>query len=259
MNDTICTVISNKDDGHLLIRRLQSIIDQTTPFDEIILIDDGSTDNSVDIINQFVTGNADLNIKTYFYNDTQGCNIRINNIIDTIESNFVFFGASDDYFLSKFVEEYKKIIKDFPFVKIITSVPTFDTNGEVQHEDININRCYICGLDVIVYMLGMNFWIPGHCSLLNIEAIKEFGGLKPEFEWHSDLFLNYCIAMQYGVVYTPLSVSIKTNNNKKSYASQGYRSEKQTVIKQLMLEEVKKPQYKDFYPLLAYYIYNLKG
>lgn len=261
MNNTICTIISNKDHGHIINRRLRSIIEQSVPFDEILFIDDGSTDNSKEILQQFKINNPNLNIKLFLYEDNQGCNIRINSLLDKIKSKYVFLGASDDYFLPNFVAETKLAIKHFPFVKIITSLPSTEVNKQITYSKIPINRCYICGLDIIHYIVLVGFWIPGHCSVLSIDAIKEFGGLHEEFKWHSDMFLNYSIAMRYGIVYLPLPLAIKVNlpEDKVSYSSSGYDSSEQPVIKKAMLEELKKPEYKDFAQCLIYFISGLKG
>jgi glycosyltransferase involved in cell wall biosynthesis len=48
----ISVVIPSYNRGHTLERALQSVFDQTSPVDEIILVDDGSTDDSSEMVRQ---------------------------------------------------------------------------------------------------------------------------------------------------------------------------------------------------------------
>ena len=50
---TLSVIISNYNDAEFLPQFLQSVVDQSIQPDEIIIIDDASTDNSVEILEEF--------------------------------------------------------------------------------------------------------------------------------------------------------------------------------------------------------------
>ena len=53
MQKNIC-FINNYNNEAFIRECLQSVFNQTHPFDEVILVDDGSSDNSLKIISEFV-------------------------------------------------------------------------------------------------------------------------------------------------------------------------------------------------------------
>lgn len=72
---------------------IESLIQQTVPFDEILLIDDGSDDNSLDICKKYQYSN--MNIKVYSHNNS-GVSYTRNWGIDCCESDYLLFVDSDD-------------------------------------------------------------------------------------------------------------------------------------------------------------------
>lgn len=73
---------------------LDSIVNQTLKDIEIILIDDGSTDNSLEIIKEY--SSLYNNIK-YFYKENEGQAIARNLGIEKANGEFIAFVDSDDY------------------------------------------------------------------------------------------------------------------------------------------------------------------
>lgn len=89
-------------------RTVDSLINQSFKDIEIVLINDGSTDNSVDIINSY----CDDRIKIYSQSN-QGGSVARNLGIEKSTSDFLMFLDADDYYYPDCIEKaYNKIIND---------------------------------------------------------------------------------------------------------------------------------------------------
>lgn len=83
-------------------RCINSIVNQTYKDIEIILIDDGSSDRSIDIINNYV--NKDNRIKVYTQKNAGPSSAR-NYGLDVSTGDYVMFVDADDYIDKTMVEE----------------------------------------------------------------------------------------------------------------------------------------------------------
>ncbi len=93
MSNYVYVVIPNYNKANFIERCILSIIEQDYPYIKIIVIDDGSTDNSLEIIKQ-LKEQYDLQIITQF---NQNAAIARNRGIEYITKGFVLFLDSDDY------------------------------------------------------------------------------------------------------------------------------------------------------------------
>jgi len=112
VNDTIkvSVVVPMYNRGHCLPRLLKSIHDQTYKIDEIILVDDASTDDTVEIISNL--NNPQIKLITLKENVGGGAarNVGISNST----GDFIAFLDSDDIWHSKKIEKQLDIIKSLP-------------------------------------------------------------------------------------------------------------------------------------------------
>ena len=108
---------------------LDSIINQTKKELEIILINDGSTDNTENIIKEY----NDKRIK-YFKNTNHGIGYTRNFGIDKSTSKYIMFLDSDDYLEKDACEKlYNKIEKDKLDIVMCDFYKDYETNIEEIH------------------------------------------------------------------------------------------------------------------------------
>ena len=95
--------------SELISRAIDSVINQSYENWELIIIDDGSTDNTYETVNKFIL--SEKRIK-YFFQKNQERSAARNNGIRNSNGNWICFLDSDDIFhkthLEKFSEEIKK-------------------------------------------------------------------------------------------------------------------------------------------------------
>jgi len=92
-------------------RAIDSILAQSRPADEIIVIDDGSTDNTAELVRKY----GDL--IRYFYQKNTGLSGAMNYGIEKARGDWIGFMDADDEWLPELVQSHIKLIDKNPDVK----------------------------------------------------------------------------------------------------------------------------------------------
>ena len=96
MDKIKCSIVTPTYNRAKTLKRLfKSLISQTNKSFEWIVIDDGSTDNTRALINQFMIENTGFKIK-YLYQKNGGKHRAINSSFDLVEGEYFFIVDSDD-------------------------------------------------------------------------------------------------------------------------------------------------------------------
>jgi len=106
MNDTaISTIIPTYNRAHFLTRSINSVLIQLEPDDELIIIDDGSTDNTKGIVSRF--GNRVQYIRT----PNNGAGAARNKGVQEARNPLVAFADSDDEWMPNKIELQRAFMK----------------------------------------------------------------------------------------------------------------------------------------------------
>jgi len=149
---------------------LESIINQTMQDFEIIVVDDGSTDNSAEVINKLIRKNENIIIK-YYRKENGGLSDARNYGVKYAEGKYISFIDSDDYIdknlfknLEKYIDEDIELIKfkmktideNSNLIKKIDG-PTFEKcSGEEAFEILSSKEKF---LEVAcIYLYNRGFW-----------------------------------------------------------------------------------------------------
>lgn len=112
MEDLVSIIVPAYNRGNRIINCLSSLVVQTYKNIEIIVVDDGSTDETCDIVNNFIINNSDNKKIYYFKQNNAGAPTARNFGFSRSQGNFIVFFDSDDLMLenriSKQVESIKK-------------------------------------------------------------------------------------------------------------------------------------------------------
>lgn len=161
---------------------IQSVLDQTWSNIEIIVVDDGSTDNSFDIVSNFKSNKIRL-----FRQENQGAPVARNFGFSQSKGDYIQYLDADDLLSPS---KIKKQLQALMSSKKEIAFSTFYQyeNGDIQPEWYNLqftNRSYDVALD-----LQVNLWryfipsyVPG-CYLISRGLVEKTG------EWNQSLLKN---------------------------------------------------------------------
>jgi len=128
-NSTISIIIPVYNVENYVGETLLSVKNQTSSPDEVIIINDGSTDNSYNIINKF----ADLKGFKILQTENQGLGLTRNYGISLSKSDYIYFLDADDVIENNFIYEMRKSINQYNKPDMILfSGKTFSNQNEIK-------------------------------------------------------------------------------------------------------------------------------
>ncbi len=114
-----------------ILRCLESVKSQTYKNLEIILVNDCTPDNSVELAEKFMAENPELEIKIFHTESNQGLSVARNTGIDNSKGSYIFFLDSDDEITSNCIEILVKKITETNAEIVISQnrwLNTFDSS-----------------------------------------------------------------------------------------------------------------------------------
>lgn len=110
MSGLVSVIIPVYNAGLFIKETIDSVINQNYKSIEIIIINDGSTDNSEEVIKLYGT-----NVLKYYSNRNQGVSVSRNFGLTKASGKYVLFLDADDIILPNFIDTRVKLLDDFPF------------------------------------------------------------------------------------------------------------------------------------------------
>lgn len=183
---------------------LESIINQTYKNLEIICIDDGSPDNSIDILNRFAE--KDNRIKV-IKQENKGLGATRNVGINLSKGKYISFIDSDDWIDKHMYEKAVNIFKknsEISLVDCSTSLEKNNGKNKIRNlKNLNYNK-NLNGIDYFKLLVKNNLFSASSCNkIFRLKEIKSEKIMFPENRLYEDLlfvFKNLIEAKQVGMI-----------------------------------------------------------
>jgi glycosyltransferase involved in cell wall biosynthesis len=208
---SLSVVIPNRNDSRYLPRCIRSIVSQEVKPDEFILIDDESTDDSVEVIRREIAGHpfARLEINPKNLGGVQTANLGLR----LATSKFVLFMGANDFILPGHFARMKACLERFPRAGLWSAMVWL-----VDEEDryirmhpspvIAFNDRYFSGAECRGMVHDFGGWLTGQTTVYRREALLESGALDPSLKGLNDLLAALVVASRYGAAYSPAPVGV---------------------------------------------------
>lgn len=249
---TLSVVMANYNHAQYIGESLNAILSQSIKPLEIIIVDDCSTDNSVEVIEQLMK--TEPLIRLVRNETNQGANFSFNYGADLAQGDYLCLPSADDRILPGFFEKSLSLLAQYPTAGLCCSHPAFldDATGEIDTHDnwfrLDDHSRYVSP-EELVNVVGPNgLWIAGHTCMVRRDAFLAVGKYIPSMKWYCDWFVFHVIAFRHGICYIPepLSALRVLATSYSAMGSQDTQAETQ-VIKQLV-KLLKMEQYQDVIP-----------
>ncbi len=126
----ISVIIPTHNRASLLQNAIESVLKQTYPIHEILVVDDGSTDGTKDAVAKYEKGSAHAKTQVrYIFQRQQGVAVARNNGIATSTGDWIAFLDSDDLWLPEKLEWQVRALTEFAAVSAACATDSRYTNN----------------------------------------------------------------------------------------------------------------------------------
>lgn len=157
--------------GSFIHRLLDSILDQDYLYLEMYIVDDGSTDNTKSVVDEYVLKFVDKGYSlTYIYQENSGQSVAINKALKLVRGDYLVWPDSDDFYASSnAISKMVSILdKSEDSVSMVRCLPVYlnenlifhhkmesneNLHNEYLFEDCILGKCYFLSGG---YMVKMN-------------------------------------------------------------------------------------------------------
>jgi hypothetical protein len=202
-------VMPNYNHGHLIAEALAAISSQTRPPLEVIVVDDGSTDDSLSRLQTLVIDRPWLRI--HRLPENRGVSHACNAGLTLVRGDFVLFSAADDNLAPDTVARAHAAAAAFPHTGIVFSDPAeMRADGSAKRVmpfDLPPGRRHYSPGEFVALMQHSFFYFHVSSVWFDVGLLRALGGLRPELYWHADIFAAYAAAFERGATYEPGAVA----------------------------------------------------
>jgi glycosyltransferase involved in cell wall biosynthesis len=236
----LSVVLPNFNHSHHLPAALEAIFSQSFLPDEVLIIDDASTDKSIPLIKEWQQRYPQIKLLQNKIN--QGPVPTINRGIQEAQSELLAFCSADDFILPGFFEKATEFLKKHPEVGMCT--------GKTCHFEDNAPHFLVpdrmpLGDSPQIFtketlpkiFKKTTFFIHSNCAIYRKKHVVAFGGLNPKLKSFGDWYLNCLVALHHGVGYIP-SLFGAFRLSEKSYANILKSSEHQEGMFHALMSDI---------------------
>lgn len=180
-----------------IAKAIKSVLGQTYRDFEVIVIDDGSTDQSLEVAKAFENKSI-----TIISQPNSGVPTARNNGVNLAKYPYICFLDADDWWHPTFLEEMKRLITDFPDAGIYGSGYYIVKNGQERIAPIGvpqgfergiIDYCEVYAKTLCMPLTSISVVIPKH-------IFDEEKGFKSQLKFGEDFDLWIRIALKHKVI-----------------------------------------------------------
>ncbi len=232
---------------------IESVLKQTYSDFEYIIFDDGSTDNSLEIINSYALKDNRIKVLTHQNNENKGIIYTMKQALNIAQGDYIIFVESDDTISPDYIEQKLKVVQKYPDAAVIFNLirPVGDSKRVQKcHKYITkatnlINKPYFDYYELFTLNIIPTF----SCVMAKKEVLEKipFEFEVPKcFDWY---LWNYII-QNYNIVFLDKPL---TNFRLHNISMSCTRPKDQAIYNALLKLSKRKYNYNIFYKIFTFY------
>jgi len=208
---TIAVIVPNRNESRYLPRCIRSILEQEDPPDELIVVDDQSTDNSAGLIRSLIDGQSRARLIENPVN--LGTLLAIDEGLKAARSEYVLFLSANDFVMPGLFARARSCFARYPGAGLWSAMGWL-----VDEEDhlvrlhaspvVSLRDTYIppeqCAR--VAYRLGN--WTVGATLVYHRDTLEAVGKFDPAYMGLSDLVTTLIVASRGGALYSPVPLGV---------------------------------------------------
>ncbi len=232
---SLSVVIPNYNDAAYLSAAVSSCLRRHEAADEVIVVDDGSTDGSVAILEELHA--TDERVRVLGHHVNRGPAAALNTGLAAARGDWILLRGANDLCAPESVASFRTLAAQFPDAGVIAGDPVF---FETRPEDGVRERLGRARAPVAVThetfldLYGSNII---HGPFCRTDLMRKAGGLDEDLRWHCDWFLFMDLGLTHGFVYAPeVFGAIRLNPHSYNGAGTARADRQRAVLDRIVLK-----------------------
>ncbi|MEK7707505.1 MAG: glycosyltransferase family A protein [Verrucomicrobiota bacterium] len=246
---SISVVVPNYNHAKYLEFSLSAILRQSVTPLEVIVLDDASTDNSVEVIQWFAAQHPVVRLVQNRNN--LGVMPNINKGVELSRGEYVYVASADDEIVPGLFEKSLRLLAQHPQAAFCCAITEWRevASGLTWHMATGMGDqpCFLSPDEMVrLGKKGKLFIVTSSC-VQKREPLLKAGIFPPELRWHADWFAMYVTGFRDGICFVPEILSTANILPGSFYQSGHKKTEHEQVLVKL-LDHLNSEKYADVAP-----------
>ncbi len=254
-NPKISVIIPTYNRGNLIQNTINSVLNQTFTDWELLVIDDGSTDNTKEIVQEFIK--KDSRVK-YFYEENSGCPSGPRNLgVENAKGEYVAFLDSDDEWFPTKLEKQLDIFTNSKNPKLGVVACYLYIKDNKTGKIVSKRDTYYMGNILNKLLMDTSLMFTSSCIMTKLSILKEVGPFDSRFKVSEDVDMWLRISeLGYEFDYVPeYLLNYLVHGSNIYFGNKNFDGEKEFIV---YIEKHLKLYLEHDSTVLGYYYYITK-
>ena len=221
----VSVYITSYNQKEYLIEAIDSVLTQTMPPHELIIVDDASTDGSQEIIAKTISRFPNL-VKPIYHIQNQGVSATRNSALRAVTGDYVTYLDGDDRYLPTKIEKEIDTLRENPHARMVYSnFYNIDESGQRLNLWADNERPPEGNIFRQTYGPRQTHF---RCEMVDIQAIRETGYYDSNLKIYEDYDMRIRLTKKYLVAYCSEPLS-ERRRHLKSLSNAGYVEQVETL------------------------------
>lgn len=202
---SVSVVVPNFNHSKFLPTCLNAILAQSVKPLEVIVLDDCSTDNSIEVIGQFAE--AHPVVKLVRNEKNLGVMPNLNKGVLMSRGDYICIGSADDEILPGLLEKSLTMLAKHPSAGISSAIGDWHEVATGLNWQMGVGMgsepCFLAPDRLVEMEQQERIFIVSNTCIFHRERLKALGLFIPELRWHADWFAIYALALRHGLCFVP--------------------------------------------------------
>lgn len=197
----LSVIIAARNEEKYLGEQLEAISRQAVQPDEIILVNDGSTDRTLEIMQAFFQERRDTKIVSF--DESVGCAQATNRGVAESSGGWLYIASANDVMQGGAITAIARAIHAHPTADLIVGdVAGIHLGWNADQDGELLSPAYL-DADRVSKLIGQMGIIHAAGAVISHRAWYQHSGWDPAFFPYSETLMWHATACRYGAVYTP--------------------------------------------------------
>ncbi len=241
-------IMPNYNHGDRIAGALDSILAQSVQPMEIIVLDDGSDDNSMDVLEEYSRKHSVIRLERF--SENRGTVAACNALFRMARGDYILGFPSDDIVLPGAFERAMEMLEKNPEAGVCCAdyfmVDTNSNDLEQYRMGFSDEACFLPPDEFAEKLRG--WWVPSFTSFIRRDALAEAGYFLEDTQWHCDWLAYLTVSFRYGLCYIPTPLAARRRHaDAYGTAKRRNKTEQDQVLRNI-LSHLKSDSFKDVMP-----------